>query len=296
MTTRFAAGALAWLLIGAASSAWADSPAPIPPAPSRPALIINPDWDRKPTGDDLANAYPPRARAAGVQGETRIQCGVGVDGALDDCVLLYEAPTGWGFGEAAMEIAPRFRMKPKTIDGQPVGSGKVIIPVAWRMDTGKPAVLYTPTPEDLALARRLQKALRADLASGLLANFYGSGLAPALARMDAERAGRLTAAWKVASIKLREDLAEREAQALAQVYSHQELSDITAFLESSSGQAFMTRMPDVWRLAAADTRGPFLAFIEAWRAGYCAETTCDDADQTLFERIRRQAEGLPGPR
>ena len=294
MTVRLAAAAIGWLVLGAAS-ARADAPPPSATASAHPAVITNPDWDQRPNGDDLANVYPPRARAVGVRGKTEIQCRVAVDGGLEDCTVLYETPVGWGFGEAAMEIAPRFRMKPKLVNGQPVATGTVRIPISWQVEGAKPAILYTPGPDDLALARRLQKALHTNLASGLLANFYGADVAPAIARMDAERGSRLSAAWKSASARLRDGLAEREAQAWAQVYSRQELGDMVAFFESNSGQAFLLRGQDVWPLANADTRGPFLAFVDAWRDAYCADTTCDAAEQALFDKVREQGESLPGP-
>ena len=37
-------------------------PAPPPPEPPRPSVITQPDWLRKPTGEDIAKYYPDRAQ------------------------------------------------------------------------------------------------------------------------------------------------------------------------------------------------------------------------------------------
>jgi TonB family protein len=50
-------------------------------------------------------------------------------GRLTGCVVKSESPPGWGFGEAALELAPRFRMKPQTRDGRATNEGVVTVPV-----------------------------------------------------------------------------------------------------------------------------------------------------------------------
>ena len=39
-----------------------------------------------------------------------------------------------GFGAAAKHLAPYFRMKPKTVDGQPVEGAQVTIPIRFSMN------------------------------------------------------------------------------------------------------------------------------------------------------------------
>src|SRR6185312_6463421 len=104
---------------------------PAPPPPSahvqapEPSMLSQPDWLSKPTGDDLAALYPKQAEANQIEGRATIRCSVTTDGLLADCSVVSEEPPGAGFGPAAVSMASRFRMRPLTKDGRPVGGGTV---------------------------------------------------------------------------------------------------------------------------------------------------------------------------
>lgn len=113
----------------------ADGPPP-PPVTWRDedgALVTNPDWLERPSGNDLARYYPPLAANLGVQGRAVIECRVDVDGRLYECVVVEEAPEGMGFGAATVNVARYFRMTPQLRDGQPVDGARIRLPIAWRM-------------------------------------------------------------------------------------------------------------------------------------------------------------------
>ena len=61
--------------------------------------------------------------------------GVARDGLLIHCKVLAEDPRGAGFGEAALKLSERFKMKPMSRDGQPVAGGVVRIPIKFRIPT-----------------------------------------------------------------------------------------------------------------------------------------------------------------
>jgi TonB family protein len=90
----------------------------------------NPDWLHKPTGMDLAAAFPSKAIQDGVAGHASIKCNVTIEGFLERCQILSESPEAYGFGAAALQLAPQFRMSPKIRAGKPVGS-EVTIPINW---------------------------------------------------------------------------------------------------------------------------------------------------------------------
>ena len=92
----------------------------------------NPDWRKKPTAGDLAGAYPVAAAKKGVDGKATIQCQADVEGFLQKCAVMSEAPAGLGFGQAALQLAPQFRMTPKIRGGNPVPADDVTIPVNWQ--------------------------------------------------------------------------------------------------------------------------------------------------------------------
>lgn len=110
------------------------------PATPRPSIITNPDWVRRPTGEDLARFYPKAAANLGLGGSATISCAVTELGALDECSVAAEQPTGAGFGEAAIALSSTFKMRPQTRDGVPVRGGTVRIPIRFMM----PGPMYPP--------------------------------------------------------------------------------------------------------------------------------------------------------
>jgi len=123
------------LALAAPASATAPSTTPGPAK-----TVTSPDWLRKPSPEDISRYYPPLAQQHDIGGRARVQCRLANDGVLSDCVVLSEAPTGYGFGEAALNVATRFQMRPGTREGQPI-AGQIIVPIVFRpQDPGFTAV------------------------------------------------------------------------------------------------------------------------------------------------------------
>jgi protein TonB len=60
-------------------------------------------------------------------------CKVGGDGGLFDCTVTSEAPAGWGFGAAALKMAPLFKMT-ATVNGESVAGATVTVPLTFRLN------------------------------------------------------------------------------------------------------------------------------------------------------------------
>ncbi|MGH1558325.1 energy transducer TonB [Caulobacter segnis] len=87
----------------------------------------NPDWLRKPTGQDIANVFPKKAIEHGVGGKATIGCRMTAGGFLQNCKVLFESPK-YNFGAAGLQIMPQLRMTPKIRGGKAVAGGTVAIP------------------------------------------------------------------------------------------------------------------------------------------------------------------------
>ncbi len=94
-------------------------------------VITSPDWIKQPRREDFASVWPYQAARAGIGGKAVISCAVDIDGLLHDCKVMSETPEGSGFGNAAVLLATKFKMRPKKINGKPVEGGQVRIPIVF---------------------------------------------------------------------------------------------------------------------------------------------------------------------
>ncbi|WGM38254.1 energy transducer TonB [Caulobacter sp. NIBR1757] len=97
--------------------------------------VVNADWLEKPSGEAVGRVYPDAALRRGENGRVVISCTARVDGTLGDCQLVSEDPPGFGFGKAAMSLTGGMRMRPRTVNGEPVNS-PVRIPLAFTASQG----------------------------------------------------------------------------------------------------------------------------------------------------------------
>lgn len=101
-------------------------------------------WLEEPTPEMVANARPEAARKAGVGGRAAMTCGVEPSGALKDCRVVLERPTGHGYGQALLGLAPHYRR-----DMAKHPADKVTISDDWHEIDTPPDWLKRPTPNDL---------------------------------------------------------------------------------------------------------------------------------------------------
>lgn len=116
-------------LLALATPAWAEVTTP-------------PDWIEEPTDEAMWLAAP--LEADGRPGEVILGCRVAADGAVHDCVVQFERPTGLGFGDAALKLSTLFKMRPMLKDGKPVAGGVVHIPIRWTEGPHGGGVITSP--------------------------------------------------------------------------------------------------------------------------------------------------------
>lgn len=100
-----------------------------PVAVPTPSVITRPDWVRWPTAADVQRFYPERALRMQKSGSARLRCRIDGSGMLQNCAVITETPTEFGFGMAALKMESLFQMKPSTIDGASVGGALVYVTI-----------------------------------------------------------------------------------------------------------------------------------------------------------------------
>jgi TonB family protein len=94
-------------------------------------VIEQPHWLQIPTGDDVDRTYPSLATRNNLSGEVKMQCRVTPQGEMAKCIILSEWPHEIGFGEAALILAPKFRLEVPKINGAPVPDVRVVLPIKF---------------------------------------------------------------------------------------------------------------------------------------------------------------------
>src|SRR5688572_26970024 len=95
-----------------APAACAAAPEPDKPFIEAVFTVTSPNWQSRPSAQEIRRAFPQAARQAGKTGTARLTCRVSPSCALERCQVASENPAGYGFAAAAMTLIPRFRMEP----------------------------------------------------------------------------------------------------------------------------------------------------------------------------------------
>ena len=95
------------------------------------AAALRPVWTQTPSEDDMIAVYPPSALAAQLGGKAVVSCRVTPNGELGGCELVSEDPAGQGFGQAALGLAPTFRMQPQLLSGESAVGRQLNIPIRF---------------------------------------------------------------------------------------------------------------------------------------------------------------------
>lgn len=91
-----------------------------------------PNWRYMPSPEVIQFFYPKAAMRAEVEGKTTVSCLVDAQGSVKDCTVVSEAPSGQGFGDAALRVAKILEFLPARSNGEAVAS-RVRVPINFRM-------------------------------------------------------------------------------------------------------------------------------------------------------------------
>ncbi|MBC7770835.1 MAG: energy transducer TonB [Phycisphaerales bacterium] len=88
-----------------------------PPAPSTAAVVDMIEFCADRRVRRMERFYPRQAIENNIRGEVRLDCAFTADETLHSCQVIEEAPTGHGFGAAALAMACRHARKPSDLGG-----------------------------------------------------------------------------------------------------------------------------------------------------------------------------------
>lgn len=136
------------------------------PLDMRPKLISSrppvawADWRQAPTFEQVEAAWPAAAGDLAA-GSAALRCTVDGDGALRACAVAGEVPRRSAFGEAALTLAPAFRVNIDANDGTPVPAYDVVVsfkfhnpvlPAGRSRQIDKPDWVGSPTKQQIMAA------------------------------------------------------------------------------------------------------------------------------------------------
>ncbi len=101
------------------------SPVTVSPAPDKGpiAATIDVAGDDESAGRDFVAVWPAKAYQAATDGHVTLSCKIDIHGLAEWCEVAAESPKNQGFGKAALELRPTFKLKPATgADGAPVNA------------------------------------------------------------------------------------------------------------------------------------------------------------------------------
>jgi hypothetical protein len=99
--------------------------------------VGTPKWASLPTAEETAAAFGAVSKT--VEGTVRVMltCTVQAGGTVDGCTVAREEPAGKGVAQAALSLAPHFRLTTWTMEGLPTIGATINIPL--RYEGGPPA-------------------------------------------------------------------------------------------------------------------------------------------------------------
>ena len=109
--------------------------------------VSQPGVVTKPTAAQIQAAYPERALDNQIEGAAAMDCTVMADGKLTGCRIAGEAPAGFGFGQATLDLAGDFMMRPRAVDGEAVSGATVRVGINFTTtDPSAPLTLGVKPP------------------------------------------------------------------------------------------------------------------------------------------------------
>ena len=104
-----------------------------PTAPAPAGALVNPPWSASPTQAELTAGAPVSREG----GRAIMDCVFTAEGTLSACAVASQVPAAGGFGDAALAMAPRYRVAAIGADGIAVVGRPVRLAVIFPRNAGR---------------------------------------------------------------------------------------------------------------------------------------------------------------
>ena len=94
--------------------------------------VTQPAWSALPSAQDFQASFPQTANGVNTV-RVALVCDVAAGGALAGCSIDREEPAGQGYGQGALALAPKFRVSPWSLQGEPTVGAKVRVPIRFEL-------------------------------------------------------------------------------------------------------------------------------------------------------------------
>jgi len=205
--------------------------------------LRNPDWIARPSGEDLARAYPKLASLLSLSGSAHMVCEVAADGSLRDCKIDKETPDGFGFGDASLSMVDTFKMRPMTFNEAPIDGASVAIPMNFKpADRAKaPLAQADGKPADPRLLTLSEQLVALDGESEAVEAALRQMLKREIGDEQPGQTKEVRAARAIVDSRVAQTSAQyvgERALAYAHSYSLPELRQLVAFYRSPVGRSW----------------------------------------------------------
>jgi TonB family protein len=102
--------------------------------------IVSPKWISTPSVEQMNAVFPAKAKVESItSSRVALDCKVAPAGTLTGCTVASETPGGYGFGQAALQLVPLFRMPVWSEEGAPVVGASLRLPLRYELGPQAPA-------------------------------------------------------------------------------------------------------------------------------------------------------------
>lgn len=223
--------------------------------------IVPAKWAQTPSADDMTRAYPDFARMARIPGRVKVSCNTTLDGALERCRVLGEAPEGLHFREALPRLLGQYVVTPQTLDGRPAPGPLTFVIAFDPPPAPAPYQGPAPTAAEVASARR---------GFELMERFEGRS-----EQHQASRSVDLDRMTVVADIVDRVYEAEGDNLMRARAIAQVQIQTPAARRDGPSRSSFMISRTEELERVSPEYHAAVGKAATLMRADYCARYSCD---------------------